>query len=87
MLTPRSSFHSMILYSSLSLHDTKSIKSPPRPTHRELLEKEYERDEDFVDVLSICHRIVALGRDVIVRREFQKGTPESGILDMILSYA
>lgn len=46
----------------------------PSLAHQDLLEEEQTRVDHAFDVLSICHFIVDIEREVITILEFQEGT-------------
>lgn len=55
-----------------------------KSTHQKILEKEQARASHVVDVLPICHHIVAIEREGIYRGEFDEGTPYMATLLAIL---
>lgn len=42
----------------------------PRPTHKKILEVEQAKIDHAVDVLPICHHIVAIRIDALSKEEF-----------------
>lgn len=76
--------HLIVLYSVSSLHDTNAEKNLLRVTHQKILEEEHEREDHPVDVLPICHCIVSIGREVLVRGKYQESTLERITLHAIL---
>lgn len=60
---------------------------PPRPTHKEILEKEYARTDHVIDVLPRCQCIVELGHASINKWVFSEGSKVKGILDTTMEEA
>lgn len=59
----------------------------PRPPHQYILQDVQGKVDHVVDVLPICHCIMAIGRKVIVMGEFEEDCPHTANLHTILVQA
>lgn len=59
--------------------------NPLSPAHSEILDEEHTRSDHVVDVLVICHHIVAIGIEVITKGEFEEDTLYMATLQAILA--